>query len=184
MIRRKYDFPLAEVRRFIEPGPVVLVSSAHDGARNVMTMGWHMMMEFVPARIGCVISDANHSFEMIRRSGECVINVPEVDMAETVVGIGNSSGRDIDKFATFGLTAAAAETVDAPLVADCFVNLECRVADTSLLRRFGLFIFEVTKAHAPRRPKNPRTLHYRGEGIFMRSGDSIDLSRGFLPERL
>jgi flavin reductase (DIM6/NTAB) family NADH-FMN oxidoreductase RutF len=52
----KKDFPTENVRRFLEPGPIVLVSSAHKGKTNIMTMGWHMMMEFQPALIGCCIS--------------------------------------------------------------------------------------------------------------------------------
>jgi flavin reductase (DIM6/NTAB) family NADH-FMN oxidoreductase RutF len=97
----KTDFPVANVRRFLEPGPIVLVSSAHKGETNIMTMGWHMVMEFQPALVGCIISNANHSFEMIRRSRQCVINIPTEDIATTVVKIGNSSGRDIDKFSEF-----------------------------------------------------------------------------------
>ena len=58
---RKPDLPLHEVRRFLEPGPVVLVTSVHAGERDVMVMGWHTVMEFSPSLIGCVISSANHS---------------------------------------------------------------------------------------------------------------------------
>ena len=78
---RKKDFPLDQIRRFLEPGPIVLVSSAWRGKTNIMTMGWHMAMEFSPSLVGCVISEANHSFELIRRSKECVINVPTADVA-------------------------------------------------------------------------------------------------------
>ncbi len=63
----KTDFPVSNVRRFLEPGPIVLVSSAHKGETNIMTMGWHMIMEFVPSLIGCYIWTENHSFEMIRK---------------------------------------------------------------------------------------------------------------------
>ena len=101
----KKDFPVSDIRRFLEPGPIVLVSSAWKGKTNIMTMGWHMVMEFVPSRVGCYIWSENHSFDMIRKSKQCVINIPTVDLAPKVVGIGNSSGRDIDKFAEFGLTA-------------------------------------------------------------------------------
>jgi flavin reductase (DIM6/NTAB) family NADH-FMN oxidoreductase RutF len=75
-IPRKKDFPVAEIRRFIEPGPIVLVGSAWKGRQNIMTMGWHMVMEFQPSLVGCLISSGNHSFEMVRRSRECTINVP------------------------------------------------------------------------------------------------------------
>ena len=70
---RKKDFPVSEIRRFLEPGPIVLVSSAWQGQTNIMTMGWHMVMGFTPSLIGCYIWDENHSFEMIRRSKQCVI---------------------------------------------------------------------------------------------------------------
>jgi len=55
---RKTDFPTSQIRRYLEPGPIVLVSSAHDGRRNIMTMGWHTVMEFTPSLLGCVISGA------------------------------------------------------------------------------------------------------------------------------
>ncbi|HYM87019.1 MAG TPA: flavin reductase, partial [Pseudoxanthomonas sp.] len=86
---RKHDFPVAEIRRFLEPGPIVLVSSAFKGERDIMTMGWHMMMGFEPALFACYIWEENHSFELIRRSRQCVINLPTVDLVDTVVAIGN-----------------------------------------------------------------------------------------------
>ena len=73
---KKKDFPVSMIRRFLEPGPIVLVSSAWKGQTNIMTMGWHTVMEFQPSLIGCYITDGNHSFEMIRGSRECVINIP------------------------------------------------------------------------------------------------------------
>ena len=152
---RKEDFPVGDIRRFLEPGPIVLVSSAHKAERNVMTMGWHTVMEFTPSLIGCVISSANHSFAMIRRSRECVINIPTVDIAETVVGIGNTSGDSVDKFARFGLTATDATTVDAPLIAECHTSIECRLHDAKLVERYNFFIFEAVKAHW-RRGRNSR----------------------------
>ncbi len=116
---RKTDFPTGKVRQLLEPGPSVLVSSTWRGNTNIMTMCWHTVMEFSPSLIGCVICGGNHSFEMIRRSKECVINVPTRNMATTIVGIGNCSGARIDKFEKFGLTAEPAEDVGAPLIAEC-----------------------------------------------------------------
>jgi flavin reductase (DIM6/NTAB) family NADH-FMN oxidoreductase RutF len=182
---RKKDYPVAEIRRFLEPGPIVLVSSAYQGKTNIMTMGWHAVMEFVPSLIGCVISDANHSFELIRRSRECVINVPTADLAPTVVGIGNTSGRDTDKFARFGLTRVPGRRVKAPLIAECYANLECRLVDARLVRKYDFFIFEVVQAHAATSPRTPRTLHYQGNGVFMLSGPNTSRYRKlFRPEML
>jgi len=168
----KQDFPVHEIRRFLEPGPIVLVSSAWKGATSIMTMGWHTVMEFSPSLVGCVISGANHSFEMIRRSKECVINIPTIDMAATVVKIGNCSGSDIDKFAKFGLTATPSDAVKAPLIVECFASFECRLADAALVDRYNFFVFEVVKAHVAKSLKYPRTIHYRGDGTFMISGEN------------
>jgi len=181
---KKQDFPVSEIRRFLEPGPIVLVSSKHEGRTNVMTMGWHMVMEFLPALIGCLISGGNHSHAMIRDSGECVINIPELPMGATVAKIGNCSGTDTDKFKEFKLTAQDGEEVGAPLICECYANLECKLHDDALVDRYNVFIFEVVKAHAPARPKYPRTIHYYGEGMFMVSGRSLNLRRYFRPEML
>ncbi len=181
---RKREFPVAEIRRFLEPGPVVLVSSAWKGERNIMTMGWHMVLEFVPSLVGCLISSGNHSHELIRRSRECVINVPTLELAKTVAGVGNCSGADVDKFAKFKLTAQEAEEVEAPLIAQCFANLECKLVEDRLREKYDLFVFEVVKAHAPAAPKYPKTIHYRGEGMFMVAGKSLNLRRYFRPGML
>ncbi|MGD0387312.1 MAG: flavin reductase family protein [Tepidisphaeraceae bacterium] len=172
---KKKDFPVSEIRRFLEPGPVVLVSSAWKGKANIMTMGWHTVMEFSPSLIGCIISNRNHSFEMIKNSKECVINVPTTDMARKVVGIGNCSGSEIDKFKKFKLTAIPASKVQAPLIQECYANFECKIFDAGLVDRYNFFIFEVVKAHVAVSPKYPRTLHYRGDGVFMLSGRNIKL---------
>jgi len=81
MATRKFDFPVANIRRYLEPGPIVLVSSAWRGENNIMTMGWHTVLEFVPSLVGCVISSGNHSFDLVRRSGECAINVSPASTA-------------------------------------------------------------------------------------------------------
>ncbi len=182
---RKKDFPTHDVRRFLEPGPIVLVSSADKDQTNIMTMGWYMLMEFTPSLIGCCISAANHSFEMVRRSRQCVINVPTVDLAREVVRIGNSSGRDIDKFAEFGLTPRPGTHVRAPLIEECYANFECRLTDLSWVKKYNVFVFEVVKAHVAVSPKFPKTIHYRGDGEFMISGANTGRYRKlFRPEML
>ena len=172
---KKKDFPTHDIRRFLEVGPIVLVSSAHKGKTNIMTMGWHMVMEFSPSLVGCLISSGNHSFEMVKASRECVINVPTQDLATTVVKIGNTSGRDIDKFKAFGLTALPASEVQAPLIAECFANLECRVTDTRMVRRYNLFVLEVVAAWIDPKQKNPKTIHHHGYGTFVVDGPLIHL---------
>lgn len=175
---------MEEIRRFLEPGPIVLVSSAWKREQNIMTMGWYMMMEFSPALVGCFIWDENHSFELIRRSRECVINLPTTDLAEKVVRIGNCSGAEVDKFAEFDLTPETASEVGAPLIKECYANFECRLFEGRMIKKYSLFIWEVVKAHVAVRPKVPETMHYRGQGEFMISGKSLNLRRFFKPQNL
>jgi flavin reductase (DIM6/NTAB) family NADH-FMN oxidoreductase RutF len=169
---RKRDFPVAEIRRFLEPGPIVLVSSAWKGETNIMTMGWHTVMEFTPSLVGFMIASGNHSFGLVRRSRECVINIPTVELAPTVVDIGNCSGRDVDKFRHFKLTPVPATRVKAPLIAECFANFECRLADARLVEKYNFFVFKVVKAHVATAPRFPKTIHYRGDGLFMVAGET------------
>src|SRR3546814_7231304 len=78
---------------------------------------------------------------MIRESRECVINLPTTALTDAVVGIGNTSGADIDKFAQFDLTAEQAREVDAPLIGECHANFECRLRDDALVEKYNFFIF-------------------------------------------
>ncbi len=171
---RKLDFPVSQVRRYLEPGPIVLVSSAVAGRRNIMTVGWHTVMEFTPALIGCVIAEGNCSFDMIRKSRECVINLPTVKLTDVVVAVGNTTGTALDKFETFGLTAKPATLVGAPLIAECHANFECRLVDDALVKKYNFFVFEIVHARAAIAPKYPKTLHYTGDGVFMIAGKIID----------
>jgi flavin reductase (DIM6/NTAB) family NADH-FMN oxidoreductase RutF len=172
---RKKELPLAKVYGLLEPGPVVLVTTARAGRANIMPMSWHTMMEFEPPIVGCVISNRNHTFEILRATGECVINLPAVELAEKVVGCGNTSGRRVDKFKRFGLTPVAAAVVQAPLIAECHANLECRVIDRKLVTRYNFFVLEVVKAWVDPRQKRPRTMHHQGEGVFLVAGRTIRL---------
>lgn len=169
------DLPLADVYKIIEPGPVVLLSTARKGHPNVMTMSWHMMVEFEPPMVACVVSSASYSFDSLRATKDCVIAVPAVELAEKVVKIGNCSGRDCNKFEAFGLTQRPAERVAPPLVGECFANLECKVVDTRLVSTFNLFVLEVVKAWRETRQRRPRTIHHHGYGTFVVDGERIKL---------
>lgn len=147
-------------------------------------MGWHCMMEFSPSLFGCIISNANESFDMIRRSGECVINLPTLDMIDEVIGIGNCSGKEVQKFEKFGLTAIKGKTIKAPLIKECYANFECKLVDKRLVNKYNFFIFQVTKAYVASAPKYPRTVHYRGDGVFMISGKEVSYRKRFKPQNL
>jgi flavin reductase (DIM6/NTAB) family NADH-FMN oxidoreductase RutF len=167
--------PLSDVYQLLEPGPVVLLATVRAGIPNVMTMSWHMMVEFEPPQVACVVSNANYSFEGLRAARECVIAIPASHLAPLVVKVGNSSGCDTDKFAAFGLTKIRSAKVAPPLIGECFANLECKVIDTRFVRKFNIFILEVLKAWTDPAQKNRKTLHHRGYGTFVVDGRTIKL---------
>jgi len=172
----KRAFPLAKVYGLLETGPVLLLTTAHKGDSNVMTQSWHTMMEFEPPLVGCVVSNGNFSYSALKATRECVLNIPTAELAKKVVQCGNSTGQAIDKFAAFGLTRTPASLVAAPLIAECYASLECRVADTRMVNRYGFFVLEVVKAWVDTARKKPDTLHHRGHGLFMVAGDTIKLA--------
>jgi flavin reductase (DIM6/NTAB) family NADH-FMN oxidoreductase RutF len=169
------DLPLSKVYQLLEPGPVVLLTTASKGRANVMAMSWHMMIEFTPPLIACVVSGGDYSFAALRATKECVIAIPPLELARKVVEIGNCSGRDVDKFKKFALTPMPAERVAPPLVAECFANLECKVIDTRMVNRYNLFILEALKAWSDPAQKHPKTIHHRGYGKFAVDGEIIKL---------
>lgn len=172
---RKRPLPLAKVYGLLEPGPVVLLTTAHRGKANVMTLSWHTMMEFEPPLVGCVVSGRDFSFAALKATRQCVINIPTAELAAQVVACGNSSGRAMDKFLAFGLTPVPASVVAPPLIAECYANLECRVADTRLVNRYNFFVLEVVKAWIAHSVKAPATLHHRGHGVFAMAGETLKL---------
>lgn len=184
MANRKKDLPVYLVRRFLEPGPIVLVSSKYRDETNIMTSGWMTVMEFSPSLIGCMITSANHSFRLIEKSGECVVNLPTRDMAEKVVTIGNTTGAEVDKFSACGLTPQKSSKVAAPSIRECYAHFECRLYDRKMLKDYNFFIFECVKARVATAPKYPKTLHYRGDGIFMVSGGHVNYAQKFKQENL
>jgi flavin reductase (DIM6/NTAB) family NADH-FMN oxidoreductase RutF len=171
----KRSLPLSRVYTLLEPGPVVMVTTARKGQVNIMSMTWQTMLDFEPPMLGCVISNRNHTFDVLKATKQCAINIPTVELATKVVGCGNCSGRKVDKFQAFALTPAPASRIAAPLIAECYANLECKVVDASMANKYCFFILEVLKAWIDPAQKQPRTMHHRGRGVFMVAGKTIKL---------
>jgi flavin reductase (DIM6/NTAB) family NADH-FMN oxidoreductase RutF len=171
----KRSLPLGTVYRLIEPGPVMLLTTARKGRFNIMTMSWHTMLDFDPPLMGCVVSDRSYTFGLLKATKECVVNIPTVPLMTKAVACGNCSGRTTDKFAAFELTAMPAQRVEAPLIAECPVNLECKVVDTRMASRYNLFVLEVVKAWRDARRARLKTFHHQGRGEFMIAGRTVTL---------
>ncbi len=165
---------LSKAFTLIEPGPVMLVTTG-DGARNnIMTISWSMVMDFTP-RIAITTGEWNYSFRALRKTRECIIAIPTVDLLDQVVGIGTCSGADTDKFARFGLTPLPAKNVGAPLIKECLANIECRVVE--IIRRHDIVVLDAVAAYVDTARKEKRTLHAVGDGTFIVDGRKLDRRR-------
>lgn len=169
----KKSFPLSKAYQLLEPGPVVMVTTSDKGKSNIMTMSWHMMIDFEPPLLGCVISNLNHSFNILKKTKECVINIPAEELIKKVVGVGNTTGSDVDKFKKFDLTQEIASEVNVPMIGECYANLECKVVDMKMATKYNIFILEVLKAWITTSKKRQRMIHHCGSGVFTVDGKII-----------
>ncbi|MFA5204707.1 MAG: flavin reductase family protein [Lentisphaeria bacterium] len=129
----------------LAPVPVVLVSCGRPGARpNLITVAWVGTVCSEPPMVSISIRPERHSHDIIRDTGEFVVNLPGADQAWAVDWCGVVSGRDTDKFAGAKLTPAPAHRLQgAPIVAECPLALECRVRQTLAPGSHTVFVAEV-----------------------------------------
>ena len=173
--------PLAQAHRLLNHGPTVLVSTAHAGRVNVMAAAWNMPLDFHPPKVAVVVDRATLTRELLEASGEFVLNVPVVGQADAVRAVGTTSGRDLDKWSSSGLSGMAPSVVQAPLVAGCVAWLECRLLpEAEVLQRHDLVLAEVVAAWADARAyangrwlrlqPNQHMLHHIAGGEFFQTG--------------
>lgn len=162
---------LSKAFTLIEPGPVVLVTTNDGSKKNIMTISWTMVLDFSPM-FAIVTGKWNHSYAALRKSRECVIAIPTVDLLDRVVGIGTCSGAESDKFAKFKLTAVPGTVVKAPLIAECLANIECTVVD--IVSKHNIVVLEAVAAHIDPARKEKRMFHAVGDGTFIVDGRRLD----------
>jgi flavin reductase (DIM6/NTAB) family NADH-FMN oxidoreductase RutF len=171
------ELPLNKAFMLLEPGPVVLVTTANSGKNNIMTISWHMVLDFTP-QFALLTGEWNYSFEALRKKRECVIAIPTVDIAQTVVEIGGCSGSDTDKFKKFERTPLKAKSVEAPLIKECLANIECRVTD--YIEKHNIFILDALHAWIDSDREECRTIHANGDGTFIVDGRTISYRKSML----
>jgi flavin reductase (DIM6/NTAB) family NADH-FMN oxidoreductase RutF len=162
---------LSKAFTLIESGPVVLVTTHSGHKANIMTISWTMVMDFTPI-FAITTGEWNYSFAALRKNKECVIAIPTVDMLDKVVGIGTCSGTDTDKFAKFKLTPVQGKVVRAPLIKECFANMECKVID--IVTKHNIVVLEAVAAYKDTARKEQRMVHAVGDGTFIVDGRKID----------
>ena len=155
----------------LEPGPVVLVTTNDGRKDNVMAISWTMVLDFA-ARFAITTGAWNYSYAALTKTRECVIAIPTLDLLDTVIGVGICSGTNTDKFARFGLTRVKAKHVRAPLIAECFANIECRVAD--IVKRHNIVVLDGLAAYVDNARSEKRLIHAVGDGTFIADGPHFD----------
>ena len=165
------QYPLNKAFTLLESGPVVLVTT-YDGKRhNLMTISWTMVNDFTP-RFAITTGPWNYSYAALKKTKECVVSIPTIDLIDVVVGIGTCSGSDTDKFRQFALTPISGTHVRAPLIKECLANVECRVVD--IVRKHNIVVLEGVAAHINETLAEKRTFHAVGDGTFIVDGDRIN----------
>jgi flavin reductase (DIM6/NTAB) family NADH-FMN oxidoreductase RutF len=167
------EIPLAQFYRLINHGPCVLVSSGKGDTINVAPVAWTSPVNDEPPLVSISLADDHYTTELIRQTGEFVINVPSHNLMEQIISTGAVSGRKENKFRKNGLTPLPGTKVSAPGIKECIGFLECRVRDTRTYDGVTVITADVLRAVADDDvfdgtwiSEKARTVHHLGGKFF------------------
>ncbi|WP_224249829.1 flavin reductase family protein [Hyalangium gracile] len=174
--------------RLLNHGPTTLITASAGGRTNVMAAAWVMALDFNPPKIAAVVAEGTFTRELIDASGEFTVSLPTLALLDATYTVGECSGRDVDKFATYGLQTTPGSVVSAPLVEGCVGWLECRVlSEPGPQQRYDLFVAEVVAAWADDEVfvegdwrftrDEHRTVHHLSRGVFFTTGQRVQARR-------
>lgn len=156
-----------------------MVSCAHQDRTSIITIAWHCPVSFKPPALGIAVGKSRFSAELIEKSGEFVVNIPDWQLLPAVVLCGTRSGRDVDKFAAAGLTAVKGrKLLKAPKIKECIGAIECSVIDQVEAGDHIMFFGEVIYAEAEEglwdngtwNPEAAVLIYHLGGNRFMKPG--------------
>jgi flavin reductase (DIM6/NTAB) family NADH-FMN oxidoreductase RutF len=125
------------------PLPPVMVTVGDMENANIITIGWTGILSTIPPRTYISVRPQRHSYAMLKRSGEFVINLTTADQARVVDYVGIYTGAKVDKFKECGLTKTESKEVGAPTIAQCPLALECRVVEVIPMGTHDVFIADI-----------------------------------------
>lgn len=125
------------------PVPAVMVTSKYGDIENIITISWAGTICTNPAMLSISVRPERYSYDLIKKSGEFVVNIPGKNLTHAADFCGVRSGRDVDKFQYLKLTKEKASKVEAPIIKEAPVAIECRVKDILKLGSHDMFIAEV-----------------------------------------
>ena len=127
----------------LAPVPPVMVSCGDMEKSNIITVAWTGILNTIPPKTYISVRPSRYSYELIKSSGEFVINLSPAELIRTVDSCGVYTGRKVDKFKKYSLTKTEAFEVSAPLIGECPLSLECRVTDIVPLGSHDMFIADI-----------------------------------------
>lgn len=128
---------------FLYPLPPVMVSCGNMEKSNIITVAWTGILCTEPAMTYVSIRKERHSYDIIKKTGEFVINLASSNLAKTVDFCGVKSGKNIDKFNECNLTKEEASEVNCPMIKECPISIECKLKEIKELGSHDMFIAEV-----------------------------------------
>lgn len=178
----KIEVAKEKANRLINPGEVILVSSSYKGKDNIITLAWSTPLSHKPALLGVSVAKTHLSAELIRKTGEFIVNIPSIDLLEGVMYCGTHSGRDADKFKETGLTKGKANRlIHTALITECIGHLECYLRDVKEVSDHFFFIGEVIYACAEEGLfkevwliDKVKLIFHLGGQFFVSSGEKIE----------
>lgn len=129
------------------PSLVAVIAVKAGDRTNLMAAGWHLALSFAPPLYGVAISPKRHTYDLVKEAGEFTVNFLPGHAFEKISQVGGTSGRDLDKFAHFGITTEPPVQIQSPILADAYASYECKLVD---LRPYGdhdLAVGEIVQWH-------------------------------------
>lgn len=140
---------LANFKSCLQPAPKFLVSCRNNqGENNALAVAYCCNCSFDPPMIMVGIVPSRYSYQMIKESGSFVVNLPGKDNAGLFDYLGHTSKRDEDKLTVIGAALSEAVTINAPLLSDCPVNIECEIVDSIRTGSHEMFVGKILHVHA------------------------------------
>lgn len=140
---------LSSAHRLLHPKLTVMLTCAdEEGKANIITLAWAMPVSAKPPLLAVSISPKRHSYKIVKKTKEFVINIPTMKLVKETLFCGRRSGKDLDKFRETKLTQMTAKIVKAPIIKECIAHLECRLYKQISAGDHTLFIGEIQTAYA------------------------------------
>lgn len=193
----KITLPPSKATNMLYPGMSTLVTCKDGNRDNIITITWQSSFCPNPAVVGISVTPKRFSYDMIKNSGEYIINIPNKELLWDLHFCGYMSGRNVDKFEETGLTRGKAQIIkNVPIIEECIGHIECKICNIFPIAEgaYSLFVAEVVAASVEDKyfneggwitgKDNMETLHYLGGTRYAVLGETVDFKDAKKPERL